>query len=39
MCIESPSGWDIGGIVKDIFPVRWTVDNAVDAIEDSEVAI
>ena len=35
MCIlESPSGWDIGGLPKDIFPIKTTIDDMVDAILD-----
>ena len=30
-----PSSWDQGGILKDIFAITRTVDNAVDAVLDS----
>ena len=29
-----PSSWDQGGILRDIFVITKTIDNAVDAIED-----
>lgn len=33
-CTENISGWDIGGMPKDVFPVKRTIDDAVDAILD-----
>jgi hypothetical protein len=30
-----PSSWDQGGILRDIFTITRTIDNAVDAVLDS----
>ena len=30
-----PSSWDQGGILRDIFVITWTIDNAIDAALDS----
>ena len=29
-----PSSWDQGGILRDIFAITRTIDNAIDSIED-----
>jgi hypothetical protein len=34
MCEEEISGWDVGGLPKEIFPVKSTVDDAVDKVLD-----
>jgi hypothetical protein len=34
-----PSSWDQGGILRDIFTITRTVDNAVDVVLDSPAKI
>jgi hypothetical protein len=34
-----PSSWDQGGILRDVFPITRTIDNAVDAILDHPAKI
>ena len=35
MCIQiKPSGWDIGGLPVDEFPIKTTIDDAVDTVLD-----
>lgn len=33
-CTENISGWDIGGLSRDVVPVTRTIDDAVDAVLD-----
>jgi hypothetical protein len=34
-----PSSWDQGGILRDVFSITQTIDNAVDAVLDSPTKV